>query len=66
MVEFNFEKPSVGDAATDISTECKRQLLPLIHEIVGAAAAAGWNRKDVLLALVDLTWDLYEDRRCDL
>jgi hypothetical protein len=66
MVGLNFEKPPVGDATTDISTECQRQLLPLIDEIVQAAVAAGWNQNDVLLALVELTWDLYEDRRADL
>jgi hypothetical protein len=26
---------------------------------------AGWSQKDVLLALVDVAWDLYEDRRGD-
>ncbi|MBM7043722.1 MULTISPECIES: hypothetical protein [Rhizobium] len=66
MVKFNFGEPPAGDAAADISTECQRQLLPLIDEIVRAAVAAGWNQKDVLLALVDLSWDLYEDRRGDL
>lgn len=66
MVKFNFSEPPAGDAAVDISTECQRQLLPLIDEIVCTAVAAGWNQKDVLLALVDLSWDLYEDRRGDL
>lgn len=66
MVGLNFEGPPAGDAVTDISTECQRQLLPLIDEIVQAAVAAGWNQKDVLLALVELTWDLYEDRGADL
>jgi len=65
MVALNFEKPPEGSVATDISAECKRQLLPLIDEIVQAAVAAGWNKNDVLLALVELTWDLYEDRRTD-
>jgi hypothetical protein len=65
MVEFNFDAPPVGDAATDISTECQRQLQPHVREIVRAAVVAGWNQKDVLLALVELAWDLYEERRFD-
>lgn len=66
MVEFNFDKPPVGAAAADITTEFQRQLLPLVNEIVRAAVAAGWNRKDVLLALVDVGWDLYENSGKDL
>ncbi|MBB3609426.1 hypothetical protein [Rhizobium sp. BK602] len=66
MVEFKFGEPPVGDAADDISTECQRQLQPIINQIVQAAVAAGWNQKDVLLALVETAWDLYEKRRGDL
>jgi hypothetical protein len=66
MVEFNFDGPPVGDAATDLSSECQRQLLPIVQETVRAAVAAGWNQKDVLLALVELAWDLYETHREDL
>ncbi|MGX7874720.1 hypothetical protein ACVDG5_019910 [Mesorhizobium sp. ORM6] len=47
----------------DISAECQGQLLPLIREIVKEAVAAGWNQDDVLLAFVELAWDLYEKRR---
>ncbi|QND46645.1 hypothetical protein HB780_13650 (plasmid) [Rhizobium lusitanum] len=64
-MEFNFDEPPVGDTAADISIECQRQLLPLIDQIVETAVAAGWNQKDVLLAMVDLAWDLYEKRRDD-
>ncbi|MGX5826842.1 hypothetical protein [Mesorhizobium sp. 43Arga] len=64
MTKFNFEGPPLGDA--DISAQCQGQLLPLIREIVQAAVAAGWNQDDVLLAFVELTWDLYEKRRGDL
>lgn len=64
MARFNFEEPSVGDG--DISAECQGQLLPLVREIVQAAVAAGWNQDDVLLAFVELAWDLYEKRRGDL
>ncbi|MGN6775286.1 hypothetical protein [Rhizobium sp.] len=66
MVEFKFSEPPVGNSADDISSECQRQLQPIIGEIVRAAAAAGWNQKDVLLAMVDVAWDLYEKRRGDL
>lgn len=65
MVKFHFEKPPADDAAADIATECQRQLRPLVDEVVHAAAAAGWNQKDVLLALVDVAWDLYEKRGND-
>lgn len=65
MVEFNFNEPPAGDAAADISSECQRQLLPIVQEMVQAAVVAGWNQKDVLLALVDLGWDLYENHRDD-
>ncbi|MBB6303793.1 hypothetical protein [Rhizobium leucaenae] len=66
MVEFKFGKPPVEEAAEGISIECQRQLQPFIEEIVSAAVAAGWNQKDVLLALVELAWDLYEKRSADL
>jgi hypothetical protein len=62
-MKFNFDGPPVGDAAVDISAECQRQLLPLVREIVQAAVAAGWSQDDVLLAFVELAWDLYEKRR---
>lgn len=64
MMKFNFEGPPVGGG--DISAGCQRQLLPLVSEIVQAAVAAGWSQDDVLLALVELSWDLYEKRRGDL
>lgn len=64
MMRFNFEGPPVGDG--DISAGCQSQLLPLVREIVQAAVAAGWSQDDVLLAFVELTWDLYEKRRGDL
>ena len=62
---MKFEGPPVGDAV-DILAECQRQLLPLVREIVEAAVAAGWSQEDILLAFVELTWDLYEKRRGDL
>ncbi|MBZ9794879.1 hypothetical protein [Mesorhizobium sp. ES1-4] len=64
MMTFNFESPSAVDS--DMSAELESQLLPLINAIVQAAVAAGWNRDDVLLAFVELAWELYEKRRGDL
>lgn len=64
MMAFNFGAPPPGDG--DMAAECQRQLLPCVREIVQAAVAAGWNEDDVLLAFVELTWDLYEKRRGDL
>ncbi|RWP84714.1 MAG: hypothetical protein EOR12_27825 [Mesorhizobium sp.] len=63
-MKFNFDGPPGDDAVAD--TECQRQLLPLVREIVQAAVAAGWSEEDVLLGFVELTWDLYENRRDDL
>ncbi len=64
MMRFNFEGPPVGDG--DISAGCQRQLLRPGEVRVQAAVAAGWSQDDVLLAFVELTWDLYEKRRGDL
>lgn len=65
MVELKFDKPPLGNSADDIASECRRQLQPIVHEIVRAAVAAGWDRKDVLLAIADVAWDLYERHRGD-
>lgn len=65
MMKFNFDGPPVGDAV-DLSAECQCQLLPLVREIVQVAVVAGWSQDDVLLAFVELAWDLYEKRRSDL
>lgn len=66
MVGFAFDSPPADSAEVNLSAECERQLLPLVRGIVDAAVAAGWNREDVLLAMVELSWDLYEKRRGDL
>ncbi|WP_037152486.1 hypothetical protein [Rhizobium freirei] len=66
MVEFKFSDPPLENGTDEISSECRRQLLPIVDEIVRAAAAAGWSEKDVLLAMADVAWDLYEKRRGDL
>ncbi|MER8750842.1 hypothetical protein NKH57_16395 [Mesorhizobium sp. M1050] len=65
MMEFNFGGPPMGDDDVELSAECRRQLLPLVREIVQAAVAVGWNEEDVLLGLVELAWNLYEERRED-
>ena len=66
MVGFVFDSPPADSAEVNLSAECERQLLPLVCGIVEAAVAAGWSREDVLLAMVELSWDLYEKRRGDL
>ncbi|MBM2711221.1 hypothetical protein JQK88_08145 [Mesorhizobium caraganae] len=66
MVGFHFDSPPADSAELNLSAECERQLLPLVRGIVEAAVAAGWSREDVLLAMVELSWDLYEKRRGDL
>jgi hypothetical protein len=65
VMKFDFDSPPSGDAV-DPSVECERQLRPLITEIVQSAVAAGWSADDVLLTLVELSWDMYEQRRGDL
>ncbi|MBB6486602.1 hypothetical protein [Rhizobium lusitanum] len=65
MAEFKFEKAPQASDAADISGECQRQLQPVVKEIVQAAVAAGWNQKDILLAMIDVAWDLYENHRDD-
>ncbi|MDW6025814.1 hypothetical protein SAZ10_29025 [Mesorhizobium sp. BAC0120] len=62
MASFEFGGPPTGDAALDLLTECEQQLLPVVHEIVQSAVAVGWNEEDVLLALVELSWNMYEKR----
>ena len=66
MVGFDFDSPPADGSEVNLSAECERQLLPLVRGIVEAAVAAGWSREDVLLAMVELSWDLYEKRRGDL
>jgi hypothetical protein len=66
MVGFHFDSPPADSTEINLSAECERQLLPLVCGIVEAAVAAGWSREDVLLAMVELSWDLYEKRRGDL
>ncbi|MCA0049753.1 hypothetical protein LB577_22850 [Mesorhizobium sp. B283B1A] len=61
-MKFNFEGPPMGRPGIDVSA----QLRPLIREIVQEAAAAGWDQDDVLLTVVEVAWDLYEQRRDDL
>ncbi|WP_202308992.1 MULTISPECIES: hypothetical protein [unclassified Mesorhizobium] len=63
MVAFDFGSPPAGDADGDLLAECERQLCPILNEIVQSAVEAGWSREDVLLTLVELSWDMYEKTR---
>jgi hypothetical protein len=65
VVKFDFDNSPLG-GAIDPSVECERQLRSLIIEIVESAVAAGWSADDILLTLVELSWDMYEQRRGDL
>lgn len=65
MTEFVFAGPPAEEGAVDLLTACGRQLQPAIRAIVQGAVAAGWREEDVLLTLVELTWEMYEQRRGD-
>ncbi|WP_026614365.1 hypothetical protein [Ensifer aridi] len=65
MAEFEFAGPPAAEGPVDILTECGHQLRPFVHAIVQSAVAAGWSQEDVLLSLVDLSWEMYEQRRGD-
>jgi hypothetical protein len=62
MTRFCFESPPTVDADA-VSSECDRQLRHLIVEIVESAAAVGWRPEDILLSMVDISWEMYEERR---
>jgi hypothetical protein len=63
MTKFVFKSPPVGDADSNPMIECEEQLRPLISGIVQSAVAAGWSQEDILLTLVELSWNMYEERR---
>jgi hypothetical protein len=63
MAKFDFASPPAEDENNDLLDECERRLRPLIHEIVQAAVTAGWSKEDVLLSLVELSWNMYEESR---
>jgi hypothetical protein len=63
MAKFDFSSPPTGPDSNQLLVECERQLRPLVDEIVQAAVTAGWSVEDVLLSLVELSWDMYEERR---
>ena len=65
-MRIDFDSPPTGNGDVNLLAECERQLLPLVRGIVDAAVAAGWSQEDVLLAMVELSWDMYEKRRGDL
>jgi hypothetical protein len=62
IVEFYFERPSTSDAKA-ASSECDLQLRQMILKIVDSTAAVGWRPEDVLLSMVEISWELYEDSR---
>ncbi|MCR4265852.1 hypothetical protein [Nitratireductor sp. ZSWI3] len=63
MRVFSFDKPPVGDDDSELIAKCERQLRPIVLEIVRSALATGWSREDILLSLVEVSWDLYEQGR---
>ncbi|HWK66574.1 MAG TPA: hypothetical protein VNS34_16725 [Rhizobiaceae bacterium] len=60
---FNFKGPATDEDGSDVLAECERQMRPVVHEIVQSAVTAGWSPDDVLLTLVEISWDMYESRR---
>lgn len=64
-MELNFARPPQSNDANDLAGECQHLLQPIIREVVRTAVAAGWSERDVLLAMADVAWDLYEGRRSD-
>lgn len=65
MMELNFAPAPQSEDADDLARECQRRLQPIIKEVVRTAVVAGWSESDVLLAMADLAWDLYERCRSD-
>jgi hypothetical protein len=65
MTEFVFAGPPAEEGDADPLTACGRELQPVIRAVVQSAVGAGWCEEDVLLSLVDLTWEMYEQRRGD-
>lgn len=65
MTELVFAGPPAEEDGVDLLAACGRQLQPAVHAIVQSAVAAGWREEDVLLSLVELTWEMYEQRRGD-
>jgi hypothetical protein len=63
VVSLAFSSPPKGHAALDLLAECERQMRPVVQEIVQSAVAAGWSQEDVLLTLVEVSWDMYEECR---
>lgn len=63
MANFDFASPPTEGENDQLLVECEQQLRPLIDEIVQAAVTVGWSREDVLLSLVELSWNMYEESR---
>ncbi len=64
-MELNFPPAPPSEDADDLARECRGCLQPIIREVVQIAVAAGWSERDVLLAMTDIAWELYEERRGD-
>lgn len=62
MATLDFAIP-VKEDEDDPRVVCERRLRPLIDEVVQAAMKEGWDKKDVLLSLMELSWSMYEDGR---
>ena len=62
MFNLVFVGPPDSGKDNDLLLACDNQLRPLIEDIVQAAVAAGWEREDVLLRLVELSWSMHEMR----
>lgn len=62
MFNLVFVGPPDSGKDNDLLLACDNQLRPLIDEIVQAAVAAGWDREEILLRLVELSWSMHEMR----
>lgn len=62
MKKISFGSATTGD--TDAApSEFDRQLRESILKIVESATAAGWRPEDVLLSMVEISWEMYEEHR---
>ncbi len=64
-MELNFPPAPQSEDTDNLAKECQCCLQPIINEVLRTAVAAGWSESDVLLAMADLAWDLYERCRSD-
>lgn len=62
MFDLVFRGPPNQGEDEDLLLACEQHLQSVIEEVIQKAVAAGWNREDVLLRLVDVAWSMYEAR----